>query len=440
MSKLHNDHVTTSFCDKDKAIMNSFYNALSVKEHDQLLEDSINGRITSKDVAIYNMTLDKLKKEVTAKLSPYIRKTSKIIIPLPDSNRFKARIPKALVNESGVQQIYAGTELQLWNELYIYLFGEQNPITLESLSEEWFAERKKDPDVSTKTYDRNRNTWDKYYKDCPIIHIPIEKLTAKKLYDFYKSFTAGRAISRAELGNIKGIANMILDYAVVNDLIDNNVAKSVSTKGLKCRIVNNKDKVYTPEERKALFDYLKSIPQNVYTLGIMLMFCLDIRIGELKALRWSDYDEAKGQIYIHNQIVDRKDDNGKWCQLELDYTKAGEDGDRWLPVTKTAKSILSQLKLLSGTSEYILINQAGTTIKTNKFNDYLKKYCEDCGIRYLSSHKIRFYAVTEQAKAGMDLATIQYNSGHKNKGTTLGYIRNASKQAVSDEKWEKVFG
>ncbi|MCR4789171.1 MAG: hypothetical protein K5888_11335 [Lachnospiraceae bacterium] len=105
---------------------------------------------------------------------------------------------------------------------------------------------------------------------------------------------------------------MVLDYAVNNEIIDHNVARDVSTKSLKCKIVNNKDKVYTPEERAALFEYLISIPQNVYTLGIMLMFCLDIRIGELKALKWSDYDESKGQIYIQRQIVDRKDENGKW--------------------------------------------------------------------------------------------------------------------------------
>ena len=70
----------------------------------------------------------------------------------------------------------------------------------------------------------------------------------------------------------------------------------------------------------------------------------------------------------------------------------------------------------------------------------IKKYCEASGIRYLSSHKIRFYAVTEQARAGLDLAKIQYNSGHKCKSTTLHYIRNASNDAVSDDRWEKVFG
>ncbi|SFC42005.1 tyrosine-type recombinase/integrase [Butyrivibrio sp. YAB3001] len=440
MEQLNSKNVITSFHQKDKPLIDTFYISLSEDEKLQLLDAILTDKIVSKDVAIYQMTLDKLKKDVVEKFAPYVRDTSKIVYYCPSKNQYKARVPKALIVEDNPAPQCAVSELQMWDKLHKYLFGDIENTTLEALYVKWLAERKADADISSKTYDRNVNTWDKYYKGNPITTIPLSKLTAKKIFDFYKSFTSGRSISRAELGNIKGIINMIYDYAVVNDIVSSNIAKTVSTKSLKCKIVNNKDKVYTPEEREKLFTYLQSLPQNVYTLGIMLMFCLDVRIGELKALRWTDYNENKGQIYIHNQIVDRKDENGKWCQLELDYTKSGEDGDRWLPVSKTARNILSQLKLLSGNSEFILTNQAGTTVKTNKFNEYLKKYCEACGVRYLSSHKIRFYAVTEQAKAGMDLLTIQHNSGHRCKSTTLHYMRNASNEAVADERWEKVFG
>ena len=435
-----NNHTSLNFSIKDQSILKSFFSGLSDEDKLSLLDMACSAKMASKDVALYYMTIEQIKREVTEKFAPYVRDASKIVYYCPSKNMYKARVPKALISENQHAPQCAVSELQMWDKLHKYLYGDNENETLETLSVKWLAERKQDSDVSSKTYDRNINVWNKYYKDNPITTIPLSKLTAKKIFDFYKSFTCGRAISRAELGNIKGIMNMIYDYAVVNDIVSSNVAKTVSTTKLRCKIVNNKDKVYTSEERKALFHYLNSTPQNVYTLGIMLMFCLDVRIGELKALKWSDYNEEKGQIYIHKQIVDRKDADGKWCQIELDYTKSGEDGDRWLPVSQTAKSILAQLKLLCGTSEYILTNKAGTTVKTNKFNAYLKKYCEACGIRYLSSHKIRFYAVTEQAKAGMDIATIQHNSGHKCKSTTLHYIRNASNEAVSDERWESVFG
>ncbi|MBO4846466.1 MAG: site-specific integrase [Lachnospiraceae bacterium] len=437
---LPNDNDKLALHKKDKKILEEAFRKLSDEEKYDLLEKVDNGTITSKDAALYDMTLQKMKKDVMEKLKPYIRKGSKVVYYLPSKKQYKARIPKALIEEDKPVPQYAVTELLMWHKLYVYLCGDNESLTLEDLFYRWIEERKNDPDITTRTCERNINTWNKYYKDKPITRVPFHKLTAKKIYDFYKSYTGGRLISRSELGNLKGIFNMIYDYAVVNDIVSSNIAKTVSTRNLKCKIVNNKDKVYTPEERKMLFDYLESIPQNVYTLGIRLMFCLDVRIGELKALRWSDYNEEKGQIYIHNQIVDRKDKDGNWCHLELDYTKSGEDGDRKLPISRKAKEILEELKTLNPNSEFILVNKSGTTIKSNKFNDYLKKYCEACGIRYLSSHKIRFYAVTEQARAGMDLLTIQQNSGHRCKTTTLHYMRLAQFDPVADEKWESVFG
>ncbi len=425
---------------KDKKIIEEAFYKLSDEEKYDLLEKVEDGTIVSKDAALYDMTIQKMKKEVIARLKPYIREGSKVVYYLPSKKQYKARVPKALRKEDKPAPQYASTELQMWNKLYIYLCEDDTYLTLEDVYERWIQERKNDPDVATRTYLRNENIWNKYYKDNPISKMPFQKLTAKKIFDFYKSYTGGRAISRGELGNLKGILNMVYDYAVVNDIISTNIAKTVSTKNLKCKIINNKEKVYTPEERKQLFEYLESIPQNVYSLGIRLMFCLDVRIGELKALKWSDYNKEKGQIYVHKQIVERNDKDGKWCQVELDYTKSGEDGDRKLPVSKKAAQLLEDLRNLNPDSEYIMVNTAGTIIKTNKFNDYLRKYCNACGIRYLSSHKIRFYAVTEQARAGMDLLTIQHNSGHRCKSTTLHYMRLVQNDPVVDERWEKVFG
>ncbi|MCR4640402.1 MAG: hypothetical protein K5697_00050 [Lachnospiraceae bacterium] len=73
------------------------------------------------------------------------------------------------------------------------------------------------------------------------------------------------------------------------------------------------------------------------------------------------------------------------------------------------------------------------------FNQKLKGYCLEAGVPYFSSHKIRFWSVTAQAKAGADLDTLKYNSGHKCKSTTLHYIRRANTESVNRELWGTVF-
>ena len=154
---------------------------------------------------------------------------------------------------------------------------------------------------------------------------------------------------------------------------------------------------------------------------------------------------VKKTVYIHNEIVTRFDGNGVRKQVELEHTKAGEGGDRVQMLSPRAIRILEQANALypeHKAEDYILpANCASKTpIYTNRFNQRLKQLCTRAGINYYSSHKMRFYAVTAQAKAGVDIDTIRYNSGHLHLETTLGYIRRAKNEAENSEKWDEIFG
>lgn len=53
----------------------------------------------------------------------------------------------------------------------------------------------------------------------------------------------------------------------------------------------------------------------------------------------------------------------------------------------------------------------------------LRKYCDEIGIQYYSSHKIRAYNASISYD-GTNLAEIQRLMGHSSSATTFGYIRN----------------
>ena len=58
---------------------------------------------------------------------------------------------------------------------------------------------------------------------------------------------------------------------------------------------------YDDEERIALLSHLQSVdPPSIYDLSIMLMFCFTVRIGELRALKWSDIRD--NYLHIDKQI------------------------------------------------------------------------------------------------------------------------------------------
>ena len=67
-------------------------------------------------------------------------------------------------------------------------------------------------------------------------------------------------------------------------------------------------------------------------------------------------------------------------------------------------------------------------------------YCEECGVRYLSSHKIRFYGITSLYEAGVQEASIQRIAGHCSPEMTRHYNRTHKRDLVRNDVWESIFG
>lgn len=72
-----------------------------------------------------------------------------------------------------------------------------------------------------------------------------------------------------------------------------------------------------------------------------------------------------------------------------------------MPLMPSAKAILEKIRQKNPDSEYIFIRD-GQPLATVTFNRQLKKCCEELGIEYHSSHKIRF-----------STASIMYDNGTK---------------------------
>lgn len=61
-------------------------------------------------------------------------------------------------------------------------------------------------------------------------------------------------------------------------------------------------------------------------------------------------------------------------------------------------------------------------INNDTFNERLKKYCNEAGVPYLSSHKLRFTVASTLCEAGVDVSYLQKTLGHSNRAMTEHYI------------------
>lgn len=370
---------------------------------------------------------------------PYIREGSQIAVHDKVNDRYKIRIPYALRKEDNHTVFSAATEQEAYDKVYIYLFGDDK-YTVRTLFASVMSQKEKDPDTSSLTVTRYHQIWRKYYDNNPISDVPITEVKASDIKKFFKEITGGRTISRKNFVNIKSIFNVVYDLAVENDIVTSNISRNLSCKDLKFKAVDNSNTRYTDEDRDKILAYLDQMTEKTgYEYGIELMFCLCARIGELRALRWSDVDFFKHTISISREIVLRRNEEGKNRFIEVNHTKGGEHGSRVLPLSERAEKVLLELQSQKIVSEYIFCNQAGAPLDGNKFNKHLKDVTAAVGVPYLSSHKIRFWSVTALARAtNGDIQTVMYAAGHVDKNTTLHYIR-AVQSDVQADKIRKCF-
>ena len=132
------------------------------------------------------------------------------------------------------------------------------------------------------------------------------------------------------------------------------------------------------------------------------MFCFCCRLGEIKALTWDNVIETENgpMMYFRKQIVRRKCEDGHYHEVPLDYTKSRTaSGYRMQPISDRAMKVLDELRALGDTEGLICKNQRGKNLTTDRFNWVIKNACEATGVRYLSSHKIRFYKAHSIPKA-----------------------------------------
>lgn len=94
-------------------------------------------------------------------------------------------------------------------------------------------------------------------------------------------------------------------------------------------------------------------------------------------------------------------------------------------LTDEAIKILHKAKELNPNRTYVF-EPDDSIITTKSFNRRLKKYCQEAGVPYHSSHNIRFYNAST-AFDGNNLTTFSYLIEHSETATTLHYLRNVNK-------------
>lgn len=356
---------------------------------------------------------------------------------LPDETRKNKRKPVKRSSKENLENYLVNYYVEQNRQ------NDRQNITLQQAYEKWLIFRRDYTSVKTKTIKENMNDWNKFFKDSDLANMPITEIKPIMLIRFFRSMTKDRTTTYKRMSNARSVLNGIFSWAIEEEIIEHNPVSDVNFKTFTYKPVEEQtDNVFTEQDTITLLTYLQGISDEPYALAIQLFFYLFIRIAEMKAIRWDDINWNEKTIYLHTQaLVDNelKDDLtfSSRTVVVSDQMKGGTSkGYRKEHLTEQAIVILKKAKKLNPHGEYVF-EPNGKLMTTDRFNRRLKKYCNECGVEYHSSHKIRFYCAST-AYNGDNIATISKFMGHSQVATTLHYLRNVDKGNDSIQAFEHL--
>lgn len=316
---------------------------------------------------------------------------------------------------------------------------DRSKITLESLYKEWLLYKRDNTPTKAKTIMEYTYEWKLFYDGTELSKMPVSEIKPITLIRFFRNVTKDRQYTRKRITNARSVLNGIMNYAVEEEVIQNNPVNSVDFKSFTYKPVEDQsNNVFTKEDTHKLLSYLQTV-EEPYSLAIQLSFYLFIRVGETKAIAWEDIDYQKRTVYLHEQVLTERT-----LQDDLTFSKRHtvivnqmkgntSKGFRTQYLTDEALKILEKAKHLNPTGHYVF-EPNGEVMTTDSFNRRLRKYCKEAGVPYHSSHKIRFYNAST-AYDGKNLVTISKLMGHSTVQTTMHYLRDV----VQDDNMDSAF-
>mgnify|MGYP000791483581 FL=1 len=313
--------------------------------------------------------------------------------------------------------------------------------TLRTIYPEYLESRK--IEVANTTWKKDVYNFNTYIKNSKLGDTPLPNISLEDGYTFLNHCKSlYPSMKRKYWHCIRGTLNSMFQYAIDRLYISNNPIHNLKPKKdffAPATKTKDSDTVFSQSEMVAVTQLAEKDCESTgkaEPLGIIVLFNLGLRDGELCALKWCDIEFYRGKAYIHIQreMVAHIDDTGAAHGFEVLSHCKSEAGDRRIQLNDKAIDTFNKIKRLNTANslpttddDYIFLRHHKGEIKfctPRSFDPRLRKYCRQAGMTVIKSpHDIRRTVLTNLYNVGMPLKKIQVYAGHSTLQQTMDYIR-----------------
>lgn len=295
----------------------------------------------------------------------------------------------------------------------------ENP-TVEDVFHEWNNRRAELGKISKPTQERNRQVFKRHFTEFGKNR--IKDISGQDICDFLEEQISRHNLSAKTFSNLKGITKGFLKRAKKRELISMNISDifadmDLTETSFKKAVKEDEQEVFSDEEFRKAFDYLTANLDSK-NIGILLMFVSGVRVGELVALKHSDFDGNSFKVRRTETRIP-KDDGGYDYQIK-EFPKSAA-GVRTVVVPETYVWLINKIRLCNPFGEYIFCDEKGKRMTTNCIRRRVERMCQTINIVRKSPHKIRKTYGSILLDNNIDKRFITSQMGHTDITTTENY-------------------
>lgn len=309
-------------------------------------------------------------------------------------------------------------------------------ITYSELLDEWLCSTKLN--VKESTYVRYLHLIQSHIKPklgknllSQITVKSIEKFVAFQLNNGRLDGKGG--LSPKTISDMLTIIKSTLEYANINNYTTYcNLKKlTIKKKGKEMRVLTN------TEQDELLKTLLNNMDLSKF--GVLLALYTGIRIGELCALKWEDFNLFNSTLNIRKTMQRIQETNATTeTKTKVTITEPkSECSVRVIPLPKFISDIARQF--YSSPQAFILTGRERKFVEPRTMQNRFKKYVTESGIEKANFHSLRHTFATRCVEVGFEIKSLSEILGHANVNITLNrYVHSSFELKCSNMNKLKI--
>lgn len=244
----------------------------------------------------------------------------------------------------------------------------------------------------------------------------FSEITNQNIMDFTNSLLSKggakrQGLSASTVAEILSTMNSIRMYALKRDF-----TVAFSPECIHIRREQKGIRVFSEDEQASLLAYLHE-NMNPTALGILLCFFTGVRIGELCALTWDDFNLAEGNMQVRKTMQRIRVDGSAKRKTEVRiFTPKSICSIRTIPLPEAITGLLNQYYTPGA---FLLTGEEERFVEPRTMQNHFKGILSSCQISDANFHAIRHTFATRCIERGFDAKSLSEILGHASVSITM---------------------